>query len=85
MLTFRTFDEASTYFHRLPISIEITRNTVHGSALAIGRLVAKAIGGTEIDFDEFHVPYRIENDEHSGVAGLFFDAASQKWTAYTEL
>jgi hypothetical protein len=85
MLTFRTFDEANTYFHRLPISIEITRATVRGSALTIGRLVAKAITGTEEDYDEFHVAYYIENDNLHGIAGLFFDEASQRWTVCTEL
>lgn len=79
MLTSRTFDEANTYFYRLPISIETTRAAVRGSALAIGRLVAKAITGTEENYNEFHVSYYIENDNMHGVAGLFFDEASQKW------
>lgn len=85
MLTFRTFDEANTYFYRLPISIEITRAAVRGSALAIGRLVATAITGAEISFDEFHVPYYIEKDNQHGVAALFFDETRQKWETCVEL
>jgi hypothetical protein len=85
MLTFRSFDEANTYFYRLPVSIEITRAAVRGSALAIGRLVAVAITGEEISFDEFHIPYYIENDNMHGMAGLFFDETSQKWGTCMEL
>ena len=85
MLTFRTFDEASAYFDKLPTSIETTRATVRGSALAIGRLVAKAITGTEEDYNEFHVAYYIESDNMHGMADLSFDAASQKWETCMEL
>lgn len=85
MLTFRTFDEAHSYFDKLPSSIERTRSIVRGSALVIGRLVAKAITGEEERYDEFHVPYYIEDDNMHGMADLSFDAASQKWTTCMEL
>lgn len=85
MPNFRTFEDACNYFDKIPAFIEATRAALRGDALTIGGLIAKAIGGTEEDFDEFHILYHIEEDGSRGVAGLFFDATSLKWTACTEL
>ena len=85
MLNFQTFDECCDYFDKLPTAIETARAAVRGSAFVMGHLIATAIGGTEEGFNEFHILYHIEEDDSHGVAGLFFDATTQAWTALTEL
>lgn len=85
MLTFRTFDEAAAYFDKLPAAIEATRFTMRSSALYMGHLIAKAIGGTDEDLGECHIAYHIEESNNDGIAGLFFDATTQRWTACAEL
>lgn len=85
MLTFRTFDDAASYFDKLPTAIETTRSSRRSSALYMGHLIAKAIGGTVEHLEECHIAYHIEESNSDGIAGLFFDETTQKWTSCTEL